>query len=113
VTGHHRVIRTGTSVAPGAGTNGAATDRAPTGRPREEAWVSTSDPHAPTGPVEHLRGSHLGVLGVSTAAHFPFCFFNLLSPLLDMFYGFLGWKVPQTSPEELAHGPPLATTAAI
>jgi NhaC family Na+:H+ antiporter len=35
-----------------------------------------------------------GVLGVSTAAYFPFCFFNLLSPLLDVLYGFLGFKVP-------------------
>jgi NhaC family Na+:H+ antiporter len=38
-----------------------------------------------------------GVLGVSTAAYFPFCFFNLLSPLLDVIYGFIGFKVPQTS----------------
>jgi NhaC family Na+:H+ antiporter len=37
-----------------------------------------------------------GVLGVSTAAYFPFCFFNLLSPLLDVIYGFLGFKVPKT-----------------
>jgi NhaC family Na+:H+ antiporter len=36
-----------------------------------------------------------GVLGVSTAAYFPFCFFNLLSPLLDVVYGFLGFKVPR------------------
>ena len=35
-----------------------------------------------------------GVLGVSTAAYFPFCFFNLLSPLLDVLYGYLGFKVP-------------------
>jgi NhaC family Na+:H+ antiporter len=35
-----------------------------------------------------------GVLGVSTAAYFPFCFFNLLSPLLDIVYGFVGFKVP-------------------
>ena len=35
-----------------------------------------------------------GVLGVSTAAYFPFCFFNLLSPVLDILYGFLGFKVP-------------------
>jgi Na+:H+ antiporter, NhaC family len=35
-----------------------------------------------------------GVLGVSTAAYFPYCFFNLLSPLLDILYGFLGFKVP-------------------
>ncbi len=37
-----------------------------------------------------------GVLGVSTAAYFPFCFFNLLSPLLDVAYGFVGFKVPQS-----------------
>ena len=36
-----------------------------------------------------------GVLGVSTAAYFPFCFFNLLSPVLDMAYGFIGFKVPE------------------
>ena len=35
-----------------------------------------------------------GVLGVSTIAYLPFCFFNLLSPLLDILYGFLGFKVP-------------------
>ncbi|HSK98177.1 MAG TPA: Na+/H+ antiporter NhaC family protein [Euzebyales bacterium] len=35
-----------------------------------------------------------GVLGVPTAAYFPFCFFNLLSPLLDVLYGFIGFKVP-------------------
>ena len=35
-----------------------------------------------------------GVLGVSTAAYFPFCFFNLLSPVLDVIYGFVGFKVP-------------------
>ena len=36
-----------------------------------------------------------GVLGVSTAAYLPFCFFNLLSPLLDILYGFIGFKVPE------------------
>lgn len=35
-----------------------------------------------------------GVLGVSTAAYFPFCFFNLLSPVLDVVYGFIGFKTP-------------------
>ena len=48
-----------------------------------------------------------GVLGVSTAAYFPFCFFNLLSPILDVLYGFLGWKVPQAPPEEPAGAPPV------
>jgi NhaC family Na+:H+ antiporter len=36
-----------------------------------------------------------GVLGVSTAAYLPFCFFNLLSPILDVAYGFLGFKVDE------------------
>ena len=38
-----------------------------------------------------------GVLGVSTAAYFPFCFFNLLSPVLDVIYGFVGFKVPTST----------------
>ena len=36
-----------------------------------------------------------GVLGVSTIAYLPYCFFNLLSPLLDILYGYLGFKVPK------------------
>lgn len=36
-----------------------------------------------------------GVLGVPTAAYMPFCFFNWLSPLLDILYGYIGFKVPQ------------------
>jgi NhaC family Na+:H+ antiporter len=35
-----------------------------------------------------------GVLGVPTASYFPYCFFNLLSPVLDVIYGFVGFKVP-------------------
>lgn len=38
-----------------------------------------------------------GVLGVSTGAYLPYCFFNLLSPLLDVVYGFLGFKVPRST----------------
>jgi len=55
-----------------------------------------------------------GVLGVSTAAYFPFCFFNLLSPVLDVIYGFVGFKVPQIppsadAPAEEATTPSIAT----
>ena len=35
-----------------------------------------------------------GVLGVSTASYFPYCFFNIFSPILDVIYGFLGFKTP-------------------
>jgi len=41
-----------------------------------------------------------GVLGVSTAAYFPYCFFNLLSPILDVIYGFIGFKVPSLTDEQ-------------
>ena len=40
-----------------------------------------------------------GVLGVSTASYFPYCFFNFLSPILDVVYGFLGFKVPGAAPK--------------
>jgi Na+:H+ antiporter, NhaC family len=35
-----------------------------------------------------------GVLGVPTSAYLPYCFFNILSPVLDVLYGFIGFKVP-------------------
>jgi NhaC family Na+:H+ antiporter len=35
-----------------------------------------------------------GVLGVSTASYLPYCFFNLASPILDVVFGFIGFKVP-------------------
>ena len=40
-----------------------------------------------------------GVLGVSTIAYLPYCFFNILSPVLDVLYGFIGFKVPTVAPE--------------
>jgi Na+:H+ antiporter, NhaC family len=41
-----------------------------------------------------------GVLGVPTASYLPFCFFNILSPILDVVYGFLGFKVPTATPPD-------------
>jgi NhaC family Na+:H+ antiporter len=43
-----------------------------------------------------------GVLGVSTASYFPYCFFNFLSPILDVLYGFIGFKVPTLAEEAAA-----------
>jgi NhaC family Na+:H+ antiporter len=42
-----------------------------------------------------------GVLGVPTGAYLPYCFFNILSPVLDVLYGFIGFKTP-TLQEEAA-----------
>jgi NhaC family Na+:H+ antiporter len=39
-----------------------------------------------------------GVLGVPTGAYLPYCFFNILSPVLDVLYGFLGFKTPALQP---------------
>ena len=33
------------------------------------------------------------VLGVATMTYFPFCFFNLISPLMTILYGYLGFKI--------------------
>jgi Na+:H+ antiporter, NhaC family len=46
-----------------------------------------------------------GVLGVPTASYLPFCFFNILSPVLDVLFGFIGFKVPSATPEEAAATP--------
>jgi NhaC family Na+:H+ antiporter len=47
-----------------------------------------------------------GVLGVSTSAYFPYCFFNFLSPLLDVLYGFIGFKVPTLQAAPMPDPPP-------
>jgi Na+:H+ antiporter, NhaC family len=41
-----------------------------------------------------------GVLGVSTASYLPYCFFNFLSPVLDVAFGFTGFKVQEITPAE-------------
>ena len=49
-----------------------------------------------------------GVLGVPTASYLPFCFFNLLSPILDVLYGYLGFKVATIPPAPDGAEPELA-----
>ena len=41
-----------------------------------------------------------GVLGVATGSYVPYCFFNLLSPVLDVIFGFVGFKVPNAPPPD-------------
>jgi Na+:H+ antiporter, NhaC family len=39
-------------------------------------------------------GAYMGsVLGVATIAYLPFCFFNLISPLMTVLQGALGWRI--------------------
>jgi NhaC family Na+:H+ antiporter len=37
------------------------------------------------------------VLGVATIAYLPFCFFNLISPLMTIMYGYLNLKIKKTN----------------
>lgn len=48
-------------------------------------------------------GAFMGsTLGVSALLYLPFAFFNYLSPLLSVFYGFTGFKVVKLREEEIA-----------
>ncbi|MEA3334827.1 MAG: Na+/H+ antiporter NhaC [Chloroflexota bacterium] len=39
-------------------------------------------------------------LGIATAAYFPFCFFNLINPLLSFTYALLGFQIKHVEPGE-------------
>jgi NhaC family Na+:H+ antiporter len=52
-----------------------------------------------------------GVLGVPTSTYLPYCFFNFLSPLLDVLFGFVGFKVPMVEPSEMRLTEPQLGTA--
>ncbi len=43
------------------------------------------------------------VLGVPTFTYLPYCFFNLLSPLMSILVAAIGWKIRQTLPEDNRH----------
>ncbi len=46
-------------------------------------------------------GAFMGaVLGVPTLLYAPFCFFNIASPLLSVLYGFTGFKIERTPPQD-------------
>jgi Na+:H+ antiporter, NhaC family len=47
-----------------------------------------------------------GVLGVATAAYVPFAFFNLLSPLISLLYGFTGFRIEHVPVTAEASPPP-------
>ncbi len=46
-------------------------------------------------------GAFMGsTLGVGTLLYLPFAFFNILSPLLSVIYGFVGFKIEKVEPEK-------------
>lgn len=50
-------------------------------------------------PWNTCGATQASVLGVATLAYLPFCFFNILSPLMTILYGYLGIKIAK-----LTHG---------
>jgi NhaC family Na+:H+ antiporter len=50
-----------------------------------------------------------GVLGIPTAQYLPYCFFNLLSPVISLLYGFTGFRIEHIPPTA---DPPVAATVA-
>jgi NhaC family Na+:H+ antiporter len=48
-----------------------------------------------------------GVLGVATAAYVPYAFFNLLSPLVSLIYGFTGFRIEHVPPTDEPSSPAL------
>lgn len=41
------------------------------------------------------------VLGVATLSYLPFCFFNIISPIMTMIVGFVGYKIAQIKEENV------------
>jgi NhaC family Na+:H+ antiporter len=39
------------------------------------------------------------VLGVSTFTYLPYCFFNIISPLMTILVAAIGWKIKRVSPD--------------
>lgn len=58
-------------------------------RTLEDAGTVTS----PLIPWNTCGAYQSGVLGVATMAYLPFCFFNLISPLMTVLYGVLGFRI--------------------
>ena len=42
------------------------------------------------------------VLGVPTIVYLPYCFFNILSPLMTILIAAIGWKIRRVKPKDAA-----------
>lgn len=46
-------------------------------------------------PWNTCGAAQASVLGVATVAYAPFCFFNILSPMMTILFAYMGWKQPR------------------
>ena len=51
-------------------------------------------------PWNTCGATQASVLGVATMVYAPFCFFNIISPIMTMIVGFLGIKIRYLDPQE-------------
>jgi NhaC family Na+:H+ antiporter len=58
-------------------------------RTLEDAGTITS----PLVPWNTCGAYMAGTLGVATFAYLPYCFFNLINPIIALIYGFLNFKI--------------------
>jgi len=64
-------------------------------RALEDAGTLTS----PLVPWNTCGAYMASTLGVATVAYLPFAFFNLINPLVSIFYGFTGFKIVRITPQ--------------
>lgn len=55
---------------------------------------------APLVPWNSCGAYMAAVMGVPTIAYLPYAFFNYLSPAIDVFYGYSGFKIARINPDE-------------
>ena len=68
-------------------------------RTLEDAGTITS----PLVPWNTCGAYMAGTLGVATFAYLPYCFFNLINPIVALIYGFLDIKITSATDEDLSH----------
>jgi NhaC family Na+:H+ antiporter len=66
-------------------------------RTLEDSGTVTS----PLFPWNTCGAYHAGVLGVATGTYWMYCFFNLISPIMTILYGFLNIRIRRYSKEEM------------
>jgi NhaC family Na+:H+ antiporter len=52
-------------------------------------------------PWNTCGAAQAGVLGVATGTYWMYCFFNLISPLMTVFYAYMNIKIKRFKPEEM------------
>jgi len=65
-------------------------------RPAADAGTVTS----PLVPWNSCGAFMAGTLGIPTMLYFPFCIFNIASPIISMVLGFTGFKIERIQPVE-------------